>query len=66
MMSERGLKMAHTTILRWEQHDSPVFERRRKRYARSVGGSWRIVQLIGDRKFMFLPIKDNEWGGPLR
>jgi len=28
MMSERGIKMAHTTILRWVQHDSPKFERR--------------------------------------
>ncbi len=44
MMSERDLKMAmaHTTILRWVQHYSPEFERRWKRYARSVGGSWRM------------------------
>ena len=42
MMSERGLKMAHTTILRWVQRDSPEFERRWKRYTRSVGGSWRM------------------------
>ena len=41
MMSERGIGLAHTTILRWVQHYTPEFEKRWKRYARSVGGSWR-------------------------
>jgi transposase-like protein len=38
MMSERGIDMAHTTILRWLQHYTPEFEKRWKRYARIVGG----------------------------
>jgi transposase-like protein len=41
MMNERGIELAHTTILRWVQHYSPEFEKRWNRYARSVGGSWR-------------------------
>jgi transposase-like protein len=41
MMRERGIGLAHTTILRWVQHYTPEFERRWSRYARSVGGSWR-------------------------
>ena len=41
IMGERGIGVAHTTILRWVQHYSPEFERRWNRYARSVGGSWR-------------------------
>ena len=41
MMGERGIGLAHTTILRWVQHYTPEFEKRWKRYARSVGGSWR-------------------------
>ena len=41
MMSERGIGMAHTTILRWVQHYSAEFEMRWRRYARPVGGSWR-------------------------
>jgi transposase-like protein len=41
MMGERGIGLAHTTILRWVQRYSPEFEKRWKRYARSVGGSWR-------------------------
>jgi transposase-like protein len=42
MMNERGIDLAHTTILRWVQHYSPEFEKRWKRFARSVGGSWRM------------------------
>ena len=34
--------MAHTTILRWVQHSTPEFEKRWKRFARPVGGSWRM------------------------
>src|SRR6202521_3289311 len=41
MMNERGIGLAHTTILRWVQHYTPEFEKQWKRYARSVGGSWR-------------------------
>ncbi len=41
MMSERGIDLAHTTILRWVQHYTPEFEQRWNRFARSVGGSWR-------------------------
>ena len=41
MMRERGIGVAHTTILRWVQHYTPELERRWSRYARSVGGSWR-------------------------
>ena len=39
MMAERGIGLAHTTILRWVHHYSPEFEKRWKRYARSVGGN---------------------------
>jgi transposase-like protein len=42
MMGERGTVLAHTTILRWVQHYTPEFEQRWKRFARSVGGSWRM------------------------
>jgi transposase-like protein len=42
MMSERGIIMAHTTILRWVQHYTPEFEKRWKRFSRPIGGSWRM------------------------
>lgn len=41
MMGERGIELAHTTILRWVQRYVPEFEKRWSRYSRSVGGSWR-------------------------
>ena len=41
MMSERGVPLAHTTILRWVQRYVPLFEKRWGSYARPVGGSWR-------------------------
>jgi hypothetical protein len=41
MMSERGIALAHTTILRWVQRYVPEFEKRWNQYARPVGGSWR-------------------------
>jgi transposase-like protein len=42
MMAERGISVAHSTILRWVQHFRPEFERRWQRFARSMGGSWRM------------------------
>lgn len=42
MMDERGVTLAHTTILRWVQHYSPEFQKRWQRFARTVGGSWRM------------------------
>ena len=42
MMGERGITMAHTTILRWVQHYTPEFQKRWNRFARPMGGSWRM------------------------
>ena len=42
MMAERGLSMAHTTIMGWVHHYVPEFERRWNRFARPVGPSWRV------------------------
>ena len=41
-MAERGIALAHTTILRWVQRYVPEFEKRWSRYARPVGDSWRV------------------------
>jgi DDE domain len=42
MMSERGLQVAHTTILRWVRRYAPEFIKRWNRFARSTGRSWRV------------------------
>jgi transposase-like protein len=41
MMRERGIALAHTTILRWVRHYTPEFAKRWNRYVGFVGGSWR-------------------------
>ena len=42
MIAERGLSLAHTTIMRWVRHYAPEFERRWNRFARPAGSSWRV------------------------
>jgi transposase-like protein len=42
MMAERGLSLAHTTILRWVQRYTPEFVKRWDRFATPVGQSWRV------------------------
>ena len=42
MMAERGIALAHTTILRWVQCYVPDFEKRWSRFAVPVGDSWRV------------------------
>src|SRR4029077_14160664 len=54
MMAERGLSLAHTTIMRWVQRYTPEFENRWPRFARAVGRSWR-----GDEPFVKIRC---EWG----
>ena len=42
MMAERGLALAHTTIMRWVQRFVPEFEKRWNRFGRKAGRSWRV------------------------
>jgi transposase-like protein len=57
MMGERGIDLAHTTILRWVQHYTPEFEKRWKRHARPLGGSWRIdetyIRVKGEWMYLY-------------
>ena len=64
MMNERGIRLAHTTILRWVQHYTPEFEKRWKRYARPVGGSWRMdetyVKVRGEWVYLYRAVDKAE------
>ena len=42
MMAERGINLAHTTIMRWVQRHVPEFAKHWQRYAQPVGTSWRV------------------------
>jgi hypothetical protein len=37
MMDERGIDLAHTTILRWVQHYTPEFQKRWRRFCPNRG-----------------------------
>ena len=41
-MAERGLSIAHTTILRWVNRYVPEFEKRWNRFSKTIGSSWRV------------------------
>ncbi|CAB3770756.1 IS6 family transposase [Paraburkholderia humisilvae] len=42
MMAERGLSLAHTTIMRWVQRYTPEFVKRWNRFSSPTGQSWRV------------------------
>ena len=42
MMAERGVSLAHTTILRWVQRYTPEFVKRWNRFGTATGQSWRV------------------------
>ncbi len=42
MMAERGLSLAHTTILRWVRRFAPEFVKRWNRFGRPTGQTWRV------------------------
>ncbi|QQC67991.1 IS6 family transposase (plasmid) [Paraburkholderia ginsengisoli] len=42
MMAERGLSLAHTTILRWVKRFTPEFVKRWNQFAIPAGRSWRV------------------------
>jgi transposase-like protein len=46
MMAERGLSLAHTTILRWVRRYTPEFVKRWNRFATPAGRSWRVDESV--------------------
>ncbi|WP_374729525.1 IS6 family transposase [Caballeronia calidae] len=42
MMAERGLSLAHTTILRWVKRFTPEFVKRWNRFVTPAGRSWHV------------------------
>jgi transposase-like protein len=42
MMAERGVQVAHSTILRWVTRYVPEFVKRWSRFSKAVGTSWRV------------------------
>lgn len=42
MMEERGLSMAHTTIMRWVHQYGPELDKRVRRHLKPTNDSWRV------------------------
>ncbi|MFF2591491.1 IS6 family transposase [Peribacillus butanolivorans] len=42
MMEERGLSMAHTTIMRWVHQYGPDLDKRIRRHLKQTNDSWRV------------------------
>ena len=42
MMADRGLSIAHTTIMRWVRRYAPEFEKRWNQFAAATSRSWRV------------------------
>ena len=67
MMADRGIPLTHTTILRWVQRYLPEFEKRWSRYARPVGGSWRMdetyIKVGGRWVYLYRAVDKVGWTG---
>jgi transposase-like protein len=57
IMAERGLSLAHTTILRWVQRYAPEFVKRWNRFSLPAGHSWRVdetyVKIRGQWRYLY-------------
>ncbi|EOO23849.1 hypothetical protein IIU_06913 [Bacillus cereus VD133] len=42
MMEERGLSLAHTTIMRWVHQYGPELDKRIRRHLKQTDDSWRV------------------------
>ncbi len=57
MMAERGIKVDHTTIMRWVHQYSPEIETKVCRHLRPTNDSWRVdetyIKVTGEWKYLY-------------
>ena len=57
MMIERGVKVDHTTIMRWVHQYSPEIEKKIRRHLRPTNDSWRVdetyIKVKGKWKYLY-------------
>jgi IS6 family transposase len=63
MMAERGVKVDHTTIMRWVHQYSPEIEKKVRRYLRPTNDSWRVdetyIKVKGEWKYFYRAVDSN-------
>ena len=56
-MAERGIKVDHTTIMRWVHEYSPEIEKKVRRYLKPTNDSWRMdetyIRVKGEWKYLY-------------
>jgi IS6 family transposase len=57
MMEERGLSIAHTTIMRWVHQYGPQLDKRIRRHLKQTNDSWRVdetyIKVNGEWKYLY-------------
>ena len=57
MMSERGLNISHTTIMRWVLQYSPLIEEKIRKHIKSTNDSWRMdetyIKIKGKNAYLY-------------
>ena len=62
-MAERGIKVDHTTIMRWVHEYSPRIEKKIRRQLRPTNDSWRVdetyIKVKGKWKYFYRAVDSN-------
>jgi transposase, IS6 family len=57
MMLERGIKVTHTTIMRWVHQYSPILEQRIRKHIKLTNDSWRVdetyIKIKGKNAYLY-------------
>ncbi|MGH0945109.1 IS6 family transposase, partial [Bacillus mycoides] len=60
MMEERGLSLAHTTIMRWVHQYGPELNERIRKHLKSTNDSWRVdetyIKIKGEKMYLYRAI----------
>ncbi|MBJ8055549.1 IS6 family transposase [Bacillus cereus] len=64
MMEERGLSMAHTTIMRWVHQYGPQLEEKVRHHLKSTNDSWRVdetyIKVKGQWMYLYRAVDSEE------
>ena len=64
MMEERGLSLAHTTIMRWVHQYGPELNERIRKHLKPTNDSWRVdetyLKIKGEKMYLYHAIDSEE------